>query len=407
MSDPPAEVNLRLNRRARIADFFAADRNVLAVSVATLLMSLGEELWKRFMPKYLEALGAPVTAIGLYGSARDALDGWYQYPGGWIADRYGRRRALLLFLALAAIGYLIYLIARSWVVIFIGLAFVMAWSAMASPALFAVIGDALPKGRRAMGFTLQSILRRIPIAIAPTLGGLAIATYGVAPGIRVGLVATLVLVALTAAVAWRVQVPLVSLDAPRANIVGVWRSFPRPLSWLVASDIIIRTCESMVDVLLVLYATNIVGVTAAQFGVLIGVQMVTSLIVYIPAARLADRFGRKPFVVLTFLAFALFPLAVASARSWGMLVLAFIVAGLRELGEPARKALIVDLAEPHLRGRTVGLYYFVRSTAITPAAFTGGLLWQIAPQVPFLAAAAVGLIGTGVFALTVDEEHAA
>ncbi len=53
------------------------------------LMGLGEELWKRFVPKYLEALGAPVLAIGLYGTVRDLLDGVYQYPGGWVAVPLG------------------------------------------------------------------------------------------------------------------------------------------------------------------------------------------------------------------------------------------------------------------------------------------------------------------------------
>ena len=83
-----------------------------------------------------------------------------------------------------------------------------------------------------------------------------------------------------------------------------------------------------------------------------------------------------------------------------------MVGGLREIGEPARKALIVDLAEPHLRARSVGLYYLLRSLAITPAAFTGSLLWQIRPSLPFLAAGVVGLVGTVLFVLTVDEEHA-
>src|SRR5687767_8502994 len=157
------------------------------------LMGLGEELWKRFIPKYLEALGAPVAAIGLYGTTRDLLDGVYQYPGGWLADHYGRRRALLLFVSLAAVGYGIYWIAPSWPWIFVGLVFVMAWQSMASPTLFAVVGDALPKGRRAMGFTVQSILRRVPIVIAPALGGLAIVAHGVRGGVRLTLIATVVL----------------------------------------------------------------------------------------------------------------------------------------------------------------------------------------------------------------------
>src|SRR5881227_319673 len=182
------------------------ERNVVAVSVAIFLLALGENLWKRFLPKYLQVLGAPVTAIGLFGTCEDFLDGIYQYPGGWIADRYGRRRALLLFVALAGIGYVLYWLAPTWPFVFLGLVFVMAWSSMASPTLFSVVGDALPKERRALGFTVQSILRRVPIALAPTLGGLAIAAYGLRSGVHLGLAATVVLAVVTLGVVSHVNI---------------------------------------------------------------------------------------------------------------------------------------------------------------------------------------------------------
>src|SRR5262245_41762148 len=131
-------------RREGIADFLGLERNVVAASAAVFLLGLGEELWKRFLPKYLEALGAGTLAIGLFGTAKDFFDAIYQYPGGWLADRFGRRTAFLLFIGLASLGYLIYAVSPSWPFLFIGLAFAMAWSSMASPAIFAVIGDVLP-----------------------------------------------------------------------------------------------------------------------------------------------------------------------------------------------------------------------------------------------------------------------
>jgi len=377
-------------------------RNLLAVSAAIFLLALGENLWKRFLPKYLEALGAPVTAIGLFGSAQDLLDGVYQYPGGWIGDRWGRRRALLLFVMLATIGYGVYWAAPSWPFVFVGLLFAMAWSSMASPTLFAIVGDALPRERRALGFTVQSILRRIPIAIAPTLGGLAIAAYGVRGGIHRGLAVTVALALLTLIAVRRVDIP-VGVDAIPTHIVTVWRSLPAPLRWLLASDIVIRTCEGLVDVFLVLYVINVVGLGAAAYGVLIGVQMTTSIVSYLPVVRLADRGGRKPFVIATFIAFAAFPVAVVLAHDFATLVVAFVVGGLREIGEPARKALIVDLVQPSVRARSIGLYYLVRSVAIAPAAVVGGLLWEITPALTFWVAGAVGLVGVVVFAATVNE----
>jgi MFS family permease len=381
------------------------ERNVVAVSAAVFLLALGENLWKRFVPKYLEALGAPVAAIGLFGSCQDLLDGVYQYPGGWLGDRYGRRRALRLFVVLSAVGYAVYWWAPHWGFVFAGLAFVMAWSSMASPTLFAVVGDALPRQRRAVGFTVQSILRRIPIAIAPTFGGLAIAAHGVIGGVHLGLGLTLALAALTLVAIRRIDIPVVRDEVP-TNVVAVWRSLPAPLRWLLVSDIGIRTCEGLVDVFLVLYVINVVGLSAAVYGVLVAVQATTAIVSYLPGARLADRAGRKPFVIATFVAFAAFPVAVVLAHDLAGLVLAFVVGGLREVGEPARKAMIVDLVRPSLRARSIGLYYLIRSVTIAPAAFVGGVLWSVAPGLPFWMAGAIGLVSVGVFTATVEERDA-
>jgi len=390
--------------RVKIIDYLSLERNVSIAAAAVFILGLGEELWKKFVPKYLEALGASMPIIGLYGTAEDLLDAIYQYPGGWLADHLGRRLAFLTFVAVATGGYLVFLFSPSWPFLFVGLAFVMAWQSMASPAIFAVIGDALPRERRAMGFTLQSILKRVPIVIAPLAGGALIVWLGVVKGVHVALLITLVLALLTMLLLSKVDVRVNALHT--TGIADVWRSLHSGLKRLLVSDVIIRTCEGMTGVITILYVTNVQHFSVARYGTLVAIQMVTSILVYIPAGKIADRVGRKPFVIATFLSFALFPLAVIAGSSFGMLVLAFIVGGLREIGEPARKAMIVDFAQENLRARSVGLYYLVRSLSITPAAAVGGLLWSITPQVPFIVAGIIGLIGTFVFAATVEEKYA-
>lgn len=391
-------------RAARLADYLSLERNVTIASAAVFLIGLGEELWKKFLPKYLEALGAGAPVIGLFGTAETFFDAVYQYPGGWLADRFGRRRAFLVFLLLASAGYLIYLFSTSWPLMFAGLAFAMAWQSMASPAIFALIGDALPPERRAMGFTLQSILKRVPIIVAPMIGGALIARAGITRGIHIGLVVTLCLVAITVLLIQRINIEVKVADA--MDIRGVWRSFHSALKRLLISDIIIRACEGLTGVLTVLYVINVHGLSAARFGTLIAIQMTTSILVYIPAGKLADRMGRKPFVIVTFLSFAVFPIAVILAPNFGLLVVAFIIGGLREIGEPARKAMIVDFSKETVRARSVGLYYLVRSLSITPAAAIGGLLWSFNPRAPFITAGVLGVIGTIVFAATVEERFA-
>jgi hypothetical protein len=68
--------------------------------------------------------------------------------------------------------------------------------------------------------------------------------------------------------------------------------------------------------------------------------------------------------------------------------------------------MIIDLAEPALRARVVGMYYLCRSVAIAPAAFIGGLLWKVSPSMPFYVASSIGMIGVLVFWVTVHEGDA-
>jgi len=389
---------------ARLREFFSLERNVTAASSAVFLLGFGEELWKKFLPKYLEALGASTPVIGLFGTAEDFFDAIYQYPGGWIADRFGRRRAFFCFIGLACVGYLFYLFGPTWPFAFAGLAFAMAWQSMASPAIFAVIGDSLPTEKRAMGFTIQSILKRVPIVIAPVIGGVIIASRGIVGGVHIGIIITLALVGLTVLLIRFINIARVAHY--EINIVGVWKSFQKGLKRLLISDIFIRTCEGMADVLIILFVTNVLHVSVARFGILIAIHTVTTLLIYVPAAKATERVGGRPFIIATFCAFALYPLAIISAHDFTGLVIAFIIGGLREIGEPARKAMILDFAEPKVRARSVGLYYLMRSLAITPAAAIGGLLWKITPQTPFVLAGAFGVTGTFIFIATVREQSA-
>src|SRR5829696_2234773 len=107
--DEPVTIDQASTLRGRIADYLSLERNVSLASAAVFILALGEELWKKFLPKYLEALGATTPVIGLFGTAKDFFDACYQYPGGFVADRFGRRRAFLTFIALASLGYLVYL----------------------------------------------------------------------------------------------------------------------------------------------------------------------------------------------------------------------------------------------------------------------------------------------------------
>ena len=377
--------------------WLSSQRNILVMLATVLVLGMAEELWTRFIPKYLEFLGATAWIIAVYGTLKDLLDAVYQYPGGWFADRIGRKNSLLLFTFLSLTGYFVYFIADSWWWILAGTFLVMAWSSFTLPALFAIIGDHLPPNNRAMGFGVQGVIKRIPIIAAPAIGGWWIATSGLAKGIKGGL---LVAIGLGLVAMYMIQTLYRESPRERMEVVRIrdlWKQLNPRLKRLLISDVLARWAEGIPKVFIVLYVMNILSTSALEFGWLTGIQMVASMIFYIPLARVADRFERKPLVLLTFLFFATFPLAVVLSHSFGWLVVAFVIGGLREMGEPARKALIVDLALAPIRARTVGLYYLIRGLIVFPASLVGGWLWTIRPELPFYAAFAIGILGVLVY----------
>ena len=363
-----------------------------ALASALFVYGFGEELWSRYLPEYLRVLGASAIVVGAFGALRDFLDAAYAYPGGVLTDRLGPARSLLLFGGLTAAGSAVYFFSPTVAGVFAGLLLVRAWASFGLPATFALVGEELPSGRRIAGFTVQAIIKRIPIVIAPPLGGVLIERFGIRSGMRAGFAVSMLL-AIAMLFSLRRVLPDRGGPSPLPSPAGKGR-IPGGLKQLLIADCLVRLCEGLPDVFLVVWAIEIVGIKPAQFGILTAVLMATAIVSYFPAAALAERAEKKPFVVATYVFFSIFPVAVVLSRSFAALLAAYVVGGLREIGEPARKAMIVDLAEPAARGRTVGLYYTIRGFAVAGAAAIGGALWTIRPAWTFVVAALLGFLGT-------------
>lgn len=371
---------------------FGLQGDVGALAGALFGFGFGQELWSRYLPAYLRSMGASAFTVGVFGTLKDLLDAAYAYPGGVLSDRLGSRRALLLFAALTCAGITVYLLLPSVPAVFAGLLLVMAWPSLGLPATFAMVGEELRGGSRLRAFTVQSVLKRVPIVLAPPLGGWLIVRFGFAAGLHVALAMSLALCLFLLIVMARV---LRRREAPRlATPAGRRRVHLHPaLRRLLVADCLVRLCEGLPDVFLVVWALEEVRISPPQFGLLTSILMITAIVSYAPATLFADRAEKKPFVVLTYVFFTLFPLGVVLSHSFAALAAAYVVGGLREIGEPARKALIVDLAATE-RGRAVGLYYAIRGFAVAGAAAVGGALWSIRPQLTFLVATLLGIAGT-------------
>ncbi|MFQ5525346.1 MAG: MFS transporter [Thermoanaerobaculia bacterium] len=387
-------------RLYKLANLLGLRRSMVALLAMVVLVGLGERLAERFLPIYLLALGAGIQLPGVLNAMDNLLSALYSFPGGYLSDRLGYKRALLVFNLVSLVGYAIVIAFPTWWAVFLGAFFFLSWSAISLPASMSLVADALPRDRRTMGVSMHSLMRRAPMALGPIIGGLLIDRYGTIPGIRLAFAAAMVL----GLVSIVFQQALIEESAeprgrkaevsPRRVLAGMSPA----LRTLLTADILVRFAEHIPYAYVVIWCIQNVGITGFQFGVLTTVEMITAALIYIPVAYLADRSTKKPFVVITFGFFTLFPLALLVSDSFGLLVVAFIVRGLKEFGEPTRKALIMDLAPEDEKAAMFGAYYLARDVVVSAAALASGFLWQISPATNLLTATACGVAGTALFA---------
>ncbi|MEI7637235.1 MAG: MFS transporter [Syntrophus sp. (in: bacteria)] len=378
----------------KIVDFFGLEKSIVALLAMGILVGLGEKMAERFLPIYLLALGGGVLSIGLLNAMDNLLSAFYSYPGGYLSDRFGYKKALFVFNLIAMFGYLIVIFFPYWQAVIIGSIFFLSWTAISLPATMSLVSRALPEDKRTMGVSVHSLVRRIPMALGPIIGGVMIALYGEKTGIRLAFVAALIL----GFASLILQQVMIEDDQrrgkPEKRPSKLWRFMSPALKNLLVSDILIRFAEQIPYAFVVVWCMKVNNVSAIQFGILTTIEMATALLVYIPVAYLADRSTKKPFIIITFFNFTIFPLFLLFSRSFSMMVIAFIIRGLKEFGEPTRKALIMDLAPEDNKAGMFGLYYLIRDVIVSAAALGGAFLWQISPTANLLVAAGCGLVGT-------------
>jgi MFS family permease len=393
----------------RLADFFGLKRNLVILLIAIFVIGAGEELWMRFLPKYLQALGATVFVIGLYDALRTLLGAIYAYPGGLLVDFWGHRRAFIIFNVVSIAGYALVLLIPHWGAVIAGMFLFLSWTCFSLPATFSLVGASLAANRHSMGIGVQSVIRRLPIMIAPIFGGMLIDRFGIISGVRIALLLSILLSGVTILVQWQLRAEPkeeIATDE-RWNIWRSWREFNVPMRRLLLSDVLVRFCERIPYAWVVIFAMDYIGVSGRQVGILTTVEMLAATLCIIPASHFADRHGREPFVIVTFIMFTLFPISLLMSRSFSALVIAFAIRGLKEFGDTSRKALIIGYCKEQRRGQMVGAYYLVRDLIVCPGAIVGAYLWKLGASLNFLGAAALGVVGTIFYVRTIRQERQA
>ncbi len=413
--------------RNALARFLALNRTVGIVLVTVLLFGLGEQLWRDFMPVILEAQTKDIAReasaagainpaalwyVGLYAFLLNLFEGFCYIGGGQLTARLGDRGSLIFFALVTISGYALFLSFPAFPAVTIAAALlILGWEPLSVPVTFTTVGSTVAQKRQGMAFAIQSIQKRLPKIVGPAVAGLVLGylVHGARTsaereaakvlGFRylVAGALGLALVTLLVQLRWMPRRPPPPPCPPARDII---RSFPPTLKGLLWAEIFTRWCDWLVREFVVLYVVFVHRLPLEEVGLLISLQHLTALMTYLPIGRWTESAGLRPFIGVTFVFFALFPLTLVVVPGTSWLWLAFIVYGLREIGEPARKALITSLLPEPVRARGVGLYWGLRSFALCSASLVGAALWIFfGPEVLLVTAFALGGIGAGVYYL--------
>ena len=334
-----------MSREFDLKAFLRRNGSMTTMLLVVIFVGMGEKMAERFLPLYLVALGGSTWSVGFLNSMDNLLSALYSFPGGYLSDRLGFKKSLQLFTGIAMLGYLLVIIVPSWQAVLVGAVFFIAWTAVSLPAIMSMVSKVVPKDRRALGVSMHSFTKRIPMALGPIVGGALIGAYGRVEGVRIAFGAAFAMGLVALFLMQRFMADdKVEKDSGKRKDMKAKELFSPALRSLLASDILIRFAEQIPYAFVVIWAVDSNRLTALQFGLLTTIEMVTAMLVYVPVAWMSDKYGKKRFVLITLGFFTIFPLVLLFSNSFPMFVVAFVIRGLKEFGEPTRKALIMDLA---------------------------------------------------------------
>lgn len=348
---------------------------------------------------YYLHLGADELLLSIMAFTSSIAVALVQFPGGYLADKHGRRWLIITMTIGIAVGSLFFVFAPSWHFIMIGL-LIQNICSMYGPALMAMVMDSLPPQNRGAGFSFQSVITTLVLLPAPIIAQYLVVTFEFDLGMRIAYSITTIAYFAIAVIRLKLKETLPQTgETAKPNFLNALRNYPKAvkegvyvwkkvpksafnLFWaIITVNGLVISCQTY----FVVYATSKLGISLEQWAIVIAFRYLTIAIPAILAGFSMDTLGRKRFLIIGYLLYIPGMLLFVNA-DFNVLLLAFFFFGLGNLLQlNSHQVLMGDLVPKNLRGTVTGCLQFFMFIMQGIMQIIIGLIYvYVSPQLPFI-----------------------
>ncbi len=380
---------------------FSFIRGNYAVLIASwVIVDFAVELPATYYGLYVLGLGATETILGIIGLSQFLALASFQFPGGYLADKYGRKWLVSTMTFGVGFSFILYAIAPSWPFILVGAVLMSVFNSTYQPALSAMVSDSLPPERRGMGFSIVMLIASASTTPSPAVAGLLRASFGLDGGMRIayGIVVGLFLIAAFFRLLF-LKETVIADSKPKLNeilrsyptalrsSIGAWRKVPKSMLFLFLAFSIAIFGFSATIFYTVIYATKILLIDEVVWAFVTAIVPATTIVLALPVGKFVDMYQRKIPILTSLLIFAL-SMGIFLNGDLAMVALSLVLIGAGQVMLNAGfGALQTDLTPKEQRGKISGFTNFANYVVMACGSAIGGYLYEhVAPQAPFMLA---------------------
>ena len=347
-----------------------------------------------YYQQYVEALGGTGMGLGIIGFSNFLAMALVAIPGGFLADKYGRRWLIATMTFGLAFSYVFFALAPSWHFILIG-TIVQSLCLIYQPALFAMVQDSLPAERRGAGSSLIQMIHGTFNTPGPVIGGFLILLFGLVTGMRA--VYLIMMIMFIIAALWRLRLKEVAINGepmrfryfissyPQAikESLGVWKIVPKSMLWLFAVQIMVMFSSALVNVINAIYARDQLLIPQDQWFLTYIPMLITMVVVAFPIGKMIDRVGMKIPLAMGPVALASSLLLFVNGNFFTIMVSMCLLGTVHMLVMSSAMSLSAALVEPENRGKVRGGLNFIGYLFTGSGMLLGNFFYNLVPQLPF------------------------